>query len=421
VAAGASVLSGCGSGDTTVATTPANAFAGRSFTASHIDLGSLVYALSVTANSDETASGILVKEATSTSKASAAAKRTRADTALEFYPVSGTYDKRTGVFKLTGTGSPAGGETLTITGSLPTGSGTTGGSVQLSIAAQTGVSTSTSTFDGGTVPSPTPTPSPTPGAPTPTPTPISVMPSALGAHMVNYAPSDTLSYNSTTVSTFPVQASTTTTSNYTQIGGSPFSNARTGSVSQVPFTTPDGDTVTVSKQQQLDASGIVSGYSYFAQSSAGYMLYGSDAVNALGATTSTTRYSPAMKFDFTLQPGSSTSSTTTVAHVDLSSGTPVTTTFSESMSLNYLDTESITVPAGTFTNAAKVEIELNYTQPGVGETLSMNVRLVTDTWLASGLGQVESITYASSASSLLTSTTTNRLTAASVGGVNYPR
>jgi hypothetical protein len=397
---GTVALTGCGgsSGDSTPVVT-SSTYGSRG-----IDLGSGKTAdLALTTKSDGTATGTLSITDPSRAKTRAVFVATLAGTSGGgSFDVSGSYpDGQASV-------------PVRVAGTLPSAPGAAGGSLTATVSgvAHTGAFTTTAT----PTPAPTPTPvaTPTP-APTPTPTPGS---GNLLRFFPSYASTDRLTYRETTTTTQTINGQTTTRTNTSTFDDTSGLFGDAGSRGARTTVVLDG--VTVTKEQQLNSTGQVDGYTYYTQDATGYTLYGTDEVNVTSQqTTSTSRYSPAIRFRFDISVGQSYSVSTTLTHVDLTDNNKTTAT-QYTYTFSYLANESVAVTAGTFANSAKIRLQFQYTTTEEGETLSFSSDATS--WYAEGIGEVKSISRFTNSGTLFSSQidSTQELISGKVGTRTLP-
>ncbi|MBC8141109.1 MAG: hypothetical protein H7Y38_06680 [Armatimonadetes bacterium] len=308
---------------------------------------------------------------------------------------TGSLNAFTGVFSLNGT--YGNGESFTLSGTLPVGTAT--GTFALSINGQTYTSNFTAS---GITPTPTasssPVASPSPSAsPVATPTP---------------APSGTPGANAA-ARYFPLRTGDTYT--YT------LTTRVNGATSTSDFITRTGNVVTFNgatayRQEDTETSGFVTSAAFVNVTDAGYAAYGSEEYAATGAVESSSRFTPPFVIPTSVLNGQAGnfSYTSTVTNSD---GTSGTLTFSGTATPQ--GTETVTVPAGTFT-ALKLRIQSTITATQDGFSVTTNGD--TTEYLVENVGSVKSDTTSSSTVAGITtaSTSSEVLKTANVGGRQYP-
>jgi hypothetical protein len=280
---------------------------------------------------------------------------------------------------VTVTGGPAvGGSGSTSNVNVRLGANEFGGTIQPS------TSSPTPTPTGTPIGSPTPTPTPTPTA-TPTPNGSGTLNDFIGSVP---GTNNSYTFTETTTTSTTINGQTTTNTNTVDVtnSGSDFNdNANVGASTQVQL---DGTGPLVTRQEQLNDNKQVVGYNYFTKDANGYTSYGTDTVDpTTGTVTEKTRFSPAITFPFNLRPGQSVGPTAvTVTVTNLVTNT--TNTANYTYKFTYVANETVTVPAGTFSNAAHTRTEISYSTTNSGITI--NFTSTTDTWFAKNVGTVKS-------------------------------
>lgn len=278
-----------------------------------------------------------------------------------------------------------------------------GGSNLPSVRSVVSPTPTTGTPTPGTSPTPgtgtpTPTPTGTPGTGTPTPTPTAT-PGAgtLASYYGTFTDNRTLTYRdtSTVTSTDPLTGqptSNTTTTTFTTGGSSnPFAFGNAGQRTQVSLATAQGN-VTVTRQELVDEQGRVDGYTYYTLDSNAYTLYGADTLDEQGRTISRTRYNPAIRFSLDLRVGQTATSTTraTQTIIDPDENTSTDSVYDQTFTLTFVGIESVTVPAGTYANAARVNFGFTFNSPAQNGQPPFSSTLTSTSWYAQSVGLAKS-------------------------------
>jgi hypothetical protein len=398
VAVGGTVLAGCGSGGGNIpnvaalnggsATGGGGQYIGRSFNAGSLSLGAnRSGVLSISVLPGGSATGLLTVSQTGSG-------------VIGTIPLRGTVNPATGQFNLTGSGDLSGQATaVNLAGSLPQAGASSGGSVSVGLGGSTfqGQFTSAS---GSPSPNPGGTPAPNPSG-TPTPNPTSSPGTGnrtLGSFFTSQNTTGSFTYRDTTTTTSPnfltgQNETQTTTDTYTVQNKNLFASGRVGQSTQVTLATAQGN-VTVTRQELLDEqTGAVTGFSYFTQDSSSYTLYGSDTLDTQRRVTTRSRYNPPLRWNLGLRVGESSTNSTQVTTETLNPANGAVTStqvFNQTFTVTFVAIESVTVPAGTFSETARVKTDFSFTIPAQGGSSAVTSTSSSTAWTALNLATVRS-------------------------------
>ena len=310
---------------------------------------------------------------------------------------TGRINLQNGTFTLSGTYTNNGEPTpFTLVGILP--SAATPSDFTLTV----GGSAFTGRLVSATGVTPTPAPTVTP-LPTPTPRP-SVSPSPSVSPTPVPSPTPTGNPSSVVAKYYPLNTGDVYTYISTVNGVSSDITTRTGNL--VTFR---GNSAF--RQEDLTAGGAVESVNYVNITSGGFAAYGFEELNASGAVTETGVFTPPFTIPASILSGNAGSFSYT-SNITTSAGTSAITFRGTATPMG---TESVTVPAGTFT-ALKVRLQITTTISVEGQTITTTGDSIEH--LVENVGMVKSVTTATS--SFGTTTVTEVLKSATVAGRRLP-
>ena len=305
--------------------------------------------------------------------------------------------------------SGCGGSTTNTTGNLPLPSGI--------------ISTPFPVSTPMTNPMPNPTPSPSPSG--------GVSGTTLGTYYTGFATtaSDTFAFqftNTITLNPDPNGNSNTQTGTYTVRGPLDiFGAPNGGQKTTVTINLPVSGNRVVTRQEVVDSNGKVFSYIYYTEDSNGRTQYGSDDLST-GRVSFSTRTEGGPVIPYTLMPGQSrtTNFTNYVTEFDPNGNITQQYNYAQQDTITFVGLETVTVPAGTYSNVAHTRVNSTFDQNNTTADLFVSpfvgpIRSV-DRSIAQNLTDFDRdhsgnlFTYTSTFDS------TSELVSATVNGTNYP-